>query len=102
VYRYFNDRFSYSSLSSQFLEERQLFWGSVPWHYGISIILLVHLLALLFPGAWAGLVGAPMRLYVLEITGLALTLVTMVGLILNLVRGLIPYCSKADQKRLLS
>ncbi len=30
--RYVSDRFSYSSLSSQFLEIRQLFWGSVAWH----------------------------------------------------------------------
>jgi nitrate reductase gamma subunit len=29
------DRFSYSSYSSQFLENRRLFWGSVLWHYGI-------------------------------------------------------------------
>ena len=40
VYRYFNARFSYSSYSSQFLETRALFWGSVPWHYGIIVILL--------------------------------------------------------------
>jgi len=86
VYRYFNNRFSYSSLSSQFLENHQLFWGSVPWHYGISIILLVHLLALLFPGLWAAMLGAPVRLYVLEVTGLALTLVTMVGLGLLMLR----------------
>jgi len=86
VYRYFNDRFSYTSLSSQFLEDRQLFWGSVPWHYGISIILLVHLLATLFPGVWTALVGAPVRLYVLEVTGLALTLVTMVGIGLLVLR----------------
>ncbi len=28
VYRYVTDRFSYSSFSSQFLENRALFWGS--------------------------------------------------------------------------
>jgi len=38
-YRYATDRFSYSSLSSQFLENRVLFWGSVPWHYGILFVL---------------------------------------------------------------
>ncbi|MCP4542952.1 MAG: respiratory nitrate reductase subunit gamma [Chloroflexi bacterium] len=86
AYRYFNDRFSYTSLSSQFMENRQLFWGSVPWHYGISIILLVHLLAVLFPGAWTALLGPPARLYVMEITGLALTLVTMAGLSLLILR----------------
>ncbi len=57
IWRYFSDRFSYSSLSSQFLENRQLFWGSVPWHYGILIILAGHLIGFLIPRsvlAWNG------------------------------------------------
>ena len=40
-YRYCVDRYSWSSQSSQFLESRVLFWGSVPWHYAILIILLL-------------------------------------------------------------
>ena len=50
IYRYSSDRYSYSSFSSQFLENRTLFWGSVPWHFGIIIILLAHVAALLIPG----------------------------------------------------
>jgi nitrate reductase gamma subunit len=101
LFRYFTDRYSYTSLSSQFLESRQLFWGSVPWHYGISVILLAHLAALLFPRAWAALVGMPIRLYVLEITGLALTLVTILGLGLLILRRmneprLLPVTSAMD------
>lgn len=88
IYRYVNDRFSYSSFSSQFLESRTLFWGSTPWHYGILIILLAHLLALLFPAQWAALIAAPMRLYVLEVTGLALALLTILGLALLILRRL--------------
>lgn len=88
VYRYTSDRFSYSSQSSQFLENRTLFWGSVGWHYGVIIILLAHLLALLFPAQWAALIAAPVRLYVLEVTGLALALLTVVGLALLIVRRL--------------
>ncbi len=88
IYRYFNDRFSYSSFSSQFLENRTLFWGSVPWHYGIVIILLAHLIALLVPGPWAALISAPARLYVLEVTGLALALMAIVGLALLIIRRL--------------
>lgn len=86
ISRYVTDRFSYSSFSSQFLENRTLFWGSVPWHYGILIILLAHLLALLFPAQWGALIAAPLRLYVLEVTGLALALLTIVGLILLILR----------------
>src|SRR3989304_6288021 len=88
LYRYFADRFSYSSISSQFLENRTLFWGSVPWHYGIMLVLLAHLVALLLPGPWAALVAAPVRLYVLEITGLALALLALVGLALLFIRRL--------------
>ncbi len=88
IYRYRSDRFSYSSFSSQFLENRQLFWGSVPWHYGIVIILSAHLLAALFPRAWAQLIAAPLRLYVLEVTGLALALLTLLGLVLLILRRL--------------
>ncbi len=87
VYRYFDNRFTYSSLSSQFLENRQLFWGSVPWHYGITFILLAHLLALLFPRGWSALLGGG-RLYVLEITGWGLALMTIVGAVMFIVRRL--------------
>src|SRR6516165_11613826 len=59
VHRYRHDRFSYSTLSSQLLENRTLFWGSVPWHYGIVIVLLAHLLGFLVPGMWARMTGTP-------------------------------------------
>ena len=88
LYRYFTDRFSYSSFSSQFLENRRLFWGSVPWHYGIILVLSAHLLALIFPGAWGGLLAAPLRLYALEVTGMALALLAIAGLAWLLVRRL--------------
>ena len=88
TYRYFTDRFSYSSFSSQFLENRRLFWGSVPWHYGIILVLSAHLLALIFPAAWGGLLAAPLRLYVLEVTGMALALMSIAGLAWLLVRRL--------------
>lgn len=88
IHRYTHDRFSYSSFSSQFLENRALFWGSVPWHYAIVLILLAHLLAALFPAFWADLIATPVRLYVLEVTGLALALTALLGLVLLIVRRL--------------
>jgi len=88
LYRYTSDRYSFSSFSSQSLENRVLFWGSVPWHYAIVIILLAHLLAWLFPGWWAALIGEPSRLYVLEVTGLALALTALTGLMVLAVRRL--------------
>lgn len=86
IHRYRSDRFSYSSFSSQFLENRVLFWGSAPWHYAILVILLAHLVPALLPGVWAALIAAPVRLYVLEVTGLTLALLAFVGLAALIVR----------------
>ena len=38
IYRFVTNKFSYSSLSSQFLESDELFYGSVPWHTGIDVV----------------------------------------------------------------
>jgi nitrate reductase gamma subunit len=85
-YRYAIDRYSWSSQSSQFLESRVLFWGSVPWHYAILLILLAHLLAFLFPAGWGVMLGRPLRLYLLEVSGLALGLATVVAVALLILR----------------
>ncbi|GAM09939.1 nitrate reductase gamma chain [Geobacter sp. OR-1] len=88
-YRYFNDRFSLSSLSAQLLEHRLLFWGVVPWHYGIIPILLAHLLAIIFPGWWGFLLGGPDRLTALEVVGMALGMLTLVGIVILILRRLV-------------
>lgn len=80
--------YTYSSLSSQLLENRKLFWGSVPWHYGITLILLAHLLAALLPGAAAWLLGNRIRLLVLELTGISLAFYAFFGLIILIIRRL--------------
>ena len=88
IWRYFSNRFSYSSLSSQFLENRQLFWGSVPWHYGILVILTGHLVAFLIPRSVLAWNGEPWRLYVLEASALAFGFLTLWGLIALIFRRL--------------
>ncbi len=80
VWRYATNQFTYSSLSSQFLERRQLFWGSVPWHYGIIILLAGHLIGVFLPSGVMAFNGVPIRLYILEGTALALGLLVLVGL----------------------
>jgi NNP family nitrate/nitrite transporter-like MFS transporter len=60
--------------SSEFLEKKALFWGSVPWHYAILAILAAHLVAAIAPGAWGSVLSSPTRLVVLEIAGIALGL----------------------------
>ncbi|MGZ4844040.1 MAG: respiratory nitrate reductase subunit gamma [Candidatus Angelobacter sp.] len=88
IYRYFSNRFTYSALSSQMLESRQLFWGSVSWHYGIVLILLAHLLAFLFPGVTAAILGTSYRLVLIEIIGLSLGLYALVGIVILIARRL--------------
>lgn len=88
LYRYGVDRYSWSSQSSQFLETRALFWGSVPWHYAILLVLLAHLLAVLFPSGWGVVLGRPFRLYFLEVTGMVLGIVTVLSILLLIFRRL--------------
>lgn len=86
VWRFAKNQFSYSSLSSQFLENRQLFWGSVFWHYGVLFVLAGHLIGLLVPRSVLAWNSVPLRLYILEGTALAFGLMTLVGIILLIVR----------------
>ncbi len=88
IYRSIYRPFTVSSLSSQLLERKKLYWGSVPFHYGIVIVLLAHLLALLLPGSLRLWNAVPIRLYLLEATGLALSLWALVGLVVLLWRRL--------------
>jgi nitrate reductase gamma subunit len=89
IARFRVDRFSYSSQSSQFLESRGLFWGSVLWHYAILAILAAHVLAVVLWDPWGALVGDPTRLYTLEVIGLSLSLLALAGLSTLLVRRLV-------------
>jgi len=86
IERYRRQAFSYSSLSSQFLENKAHFYGLVPFHYGIIIVLTGHIVAFLVPRAILLWNGKPLRLYVLEIAALAFGLLTLVGLVAIVVR----------------
>jgi len=81
IHRYRSESFTYSSLSSQFLENRQHFWGLAPFHFGIVAVLAGHLLAFLIPGEILLWNSQPLRLYALEITGLSFALLAIVGLL---------------------
>lgn len=90
IYRHSRSPYTYSSLSSQILEKQKLFWGSVPFHYGLTLILLAHLLAALFPGAAGWILGDEYRRLVLEVTGIAIALYTFFGLVVLIIRRLLP------------
>ena len=86
VQRYRTNRFSYSTLSSQILENRTLFWGSVPWHYGIVVVLLAHLIGFLIPGLWASITSDQAALYTIEMIGFAFGMAALFGLCVLMVR----------------
>lgn len=86
IQRYRTQPFTYSSLSTQLLENKRHFWAMVPFHYGIIAVFVGHLLAFLMPQAILSWNSAPLRLYLLEVTGLAFGVLTFVGLIAIIAR----------------
>jgi nitrate reductase gamma subunit len=89
IYRAIYRPFTISSLSSQMLERRKLYWGSLSFHWGIVFILIGHLLAVFFPKGLMLWNSAPLRLYLLEFTGVILALWSLVGLLILLWRRFI-------------
>lgn len=86
IWRLRHLQFGMSARSSQFLEDKRLLWGSAPWHIGIGIVLLGHILAWLFPGAWAALIAIPGMLVAIEILGMAASVMAVFGLMVLLFR----------------
>ena len=88
IYRYSTDRFSYSSLSSQIVEKKMLFWGAVPWHYGVVPILIIHVAGFAIPGIMAVIHSEATRLYISELIGKVFAFMAMVGIIILIIRRL--------------
>ncbi len=82
ILRYKKNRYSVSSLSSQFLENRRLYWGTMSFHWGILIVLAGHLIGLLFPRSVMAFNAVPVRLAILETTALAFGLLALLGIVL--------------------
>lgn len=80
IYRYLNKGYKVSSLSSQFLEGRKLFFGSQPFHWGLFFLFFGHLIAFLFPSGVMAWNGSPMRLLILECSGFAFAIAAFWGL----------------------
>jgi nitrate reductase gamma subunit len=81
IVRYRMRPFTYSSLSSQFLENRHHFWSQVPFHYGILVVLAGHLVAFLIPRQLLAWNRVPWRLFVLEVSALACGILAFVGMV---------------------
>lgn len=88
IYRYNASSFSYSSLSTQFLEGKSLHFGSRPFHWGVIFLFFGHLTAFLFPSGVIAWTGQTVRLLILEIAALGFAIATLYGLIILIVRRL--------------
>lgn len=88
IYRYLNRGYQVTSLSSEFLERKKLFWGSQSFHYGLLVLFFGHLIAFLFPSSILAWNGEPVRLLILELSSFAFGLATLVGLVLLIKRRL--------------
>jgi nitrate reductase gamma subunit len=91
VERYRRHGFSFTSSSSQFLENRAHFWALVPFHAGILVVLVGHVVAFLVPRGILAWNAVPARLLLLETVALAGGLLALGGLAAAVVRrGALP------------
>ncbi|MBP9854163.1 MAG: respiratory nitrate reductase subunit gamma [Candidatus Omnitrophica bacterium] len=89
ILRFKMREFSYSSLSTQFLEDRWLAWASLPWHVGIIVVLMGHVLAFGFPSLWSALVSVPTFLLIVEAMGIFSAILCLFSLIIFLTRRIV-------------
>ena len=88
IFRYRAYGYKVSSLSSQFLESRELFRGVRPFHWGIILLFFGHLAGFLFPKTIILLGSIPLRLLIIEAAALGFGLLTFYGLIMLIIRRL--------------
>ncbi|MCP4457192.1 MAG: respiratory nitrate reductase subunit gamma [Cytophagales bacterium] len=88
IIRYRSAGFKVSSLSSQFLEGKKLFWGSQPFHLGLLVLFFGHLIAFLFPSSILAWNGSPVRLLILEGSSFVFALSALFGLVMLIRRRL--------------
>lgn len=89
IYRIKTQALTYTALSSQFLESKSLMWGSLPWHIGITFILLGHFIALGFPNVWHAFMSYPPFLAAVEGAGMAFSVLCLIGLTVLICRRVV-------------
>ncbi len=88
IFRYTNFGFKVSSLSSQFLESKELFYGSRPFHWGIMFLFFGHLVAFLFPRSVIAWNSIPLRLVILEVVAFGFGISALYGVVMLIIRRL--------------
>lgn len=86
VYVYRTQAYKVTSLSTQFMESRELFFGGLLMHWGIIFLFFGHLIAFLLPSAVLAWNGTPVRLLILETAALLFGISFLIGVTLLIVR----------------
>lgn len=81
-------RATISSLSSQILESRWLVWGAVPFHFGVLLLVLGHLVPFLAPVWWQSLMSHRVALLTIESLGMGAAILCLAGLLVLFIRRL--------------
>ena len=80
IFRYFQFGFKVSSLSTQFLESKELFYGSRPFHWGVIFLFFGHAIAFVFPLTVVLWGSVPLRLIIIEVVALGFAISALFGL----------------------
>ncbi|NWK84187.1 respiratory nitrate reductase subunit gamma [Staphylococcus sp. GSSP0090] len=78
------DKFSWTAKSSEFIEKKQLKWGSLMFHLGIIPVAMGHVVGLLIPAHWLTAVGVSDHLYHIGAVyvGSVFGIITLIGMLL--------------------
>lgn len=90
IYRYNTDQFGWSAKSSEFLEKRNLKWGSLLFHWGIIFVFFGHVAGILVPKPFYEWIGVTDKMYhfgAIWIGGAA-GIMTIAGIFLLFIRRL--------------
>lgn len=88
IYKYSASAYKYSTLSSQFLEDKTLYKGIRPFHWGIVFLFMGHLAGFLFPSTVLAWNGQTMRLLFIETAAFGFALTTLYGILILISRRL--------------
>ena len=84
IARFKFDEFSWTAKSSEFIEKKQLKWGSLMFHLGIIPVAMGHIVGLLIPASWLTAVGVSDHLYHIGAVyiGSVFGIITLIGMLL--------------------
>ena len=83
AYRYVTDRFGWNARSSEFLEKKYLFYGSILFHFGIIATFMGHAGGLLIPQSVFDIFGITARIHmaIAHWSGLAVGVAAFAGIL---------------------